>query len=258
MKKNIAIFYLIFRVTFSFGIDLNNFDFYRSLEKKELMFLINLLKREQITLANDCVLEYIEFAYKALKEKNVNLLLKNDRELAVDGNIKHLRQSEVYNNARLIFNVTKDLNTLIYIDGKDGLLKTLDGRNVGFKDSKFVILDSFLNNDFYDNMPGEYTTIEIYNKSILMPNLNKFLLDKRSNPFVYLEDFNKNVYLSDIPKLSKEELLFLFYELFPVSKLKSLKDWNDFGFSSIFKALNKIYSEKINSRRESANVLSKN
>ncbi|MCD2372185.1 hypothetical protein LRB25_04670, partial [Borreliella burgdorferi] len=63
---------------------------------------------------------------------------------------------------------------------------------------------------------------------------------------------------NDIPKLSKEELLFLFYELFPASKLKSLKDWNDFGFSSISKALNKIYSEKINSIRSSANELSKN
>ncbi|SCW28211.1 hypothetical protein SAMN02983004_00323 [Borreliella japonica] len=257
MKKNIAIFYLIFSFTFGFGIDLNDFSFYRSLEKEELMFLINLLKREQLTLVNSCALEYIELAYKALKEKNINSLLKNDKELAVDNNIRHSIQSKVYNNARLIFNATKDLNTLVYIS-KDGFLKTLDGRNVGVKDNKFIILDSFLNNDFYDNVPREYTTIEIYNKSILMPNLNKFLLDKRLNPFVYLEDLNKNVYLNDIPKLSKEELLFLFYELFPVSKLKSLKDWNDFGFSSIFKALNKVYSEKINSRRGSANELSKN
>lgn len=256
MKKNIAIFYLIFIVTFSFGIDLNDFNFYRSLEKEELMFFINLLKREQLTLANNCALEYIELAYKALKEKNINLLLKNNKELPADSD-EHLRQSKVYNNARLIFNATKDLNTLVHIS-KDGFLKTLDGRNVGVKDNKFIILDSFLNNDFYDDVSSEYTTIEIYNKSILMPNLNKFLLDKRSNPFVYLEDFNKNVYLNDIPKLSKEELLFLFYELFPVSKLKSLKDWNDFGFSSIFKVLNKIYSEKINSRRGIVNELSKN
>ncbi|AFU74827.1 hypothetical protein BafHLJ01_0580 [Borreliella afzelii HLJ01] len=257
MKKNIAIFYLIFIVTFSFGIDLNDFNFYRSLEKEELMFFINLLKREQLTLANSCALEYIELAYKALKEKNINLLLKNDKELTVDSNIKHLRESKVYNNARLIFNATKDLNTLVHIS-KDGLLKTLDGRNVGFKDNKFIILDSFLNNDFYNDVPSEYTTIEIYNKSILMPNLNKFILDKRSNPYVYLEDFNKKVYLNDIPKLSKEELLFLFYELFPISKLKSLKDWNDFGFSSISKTLNKIYFEKINSKKGSANELSKN
>lgn len=257
MKKNIAIFYLIFGAIFSFGINLNDFDFYRSLEKEELMFLINLLKREQLNLANSCALEYIELAYKALKEKNINLLLKNDKELTVDSNIKHLRESKVYNNARLIFNATKDLNTLVHIS-KDGLLKTLDGRNVGFKDNKFIILDSFLNNDFYNDVPSEYTTIEIYNKSILMPNLNKFILDKRSNPYVYLEDFNKKVYLNDIPKLSKEELLFLFYELFPISKLKSLKDWNDFGFSSISKALNKIYSEKINSKKGSANELSKN
>ncbi|APQ15049.1 hypothetical protein BLA33_01610 [Borreliella garinii] len=257
MKKNIAIFYLIFSAIFSFGINLNDFDFYRSLEKEELMFLINLLKREQLTLANSCALEYIELAYKALKEKNINLLLKNDKELTVDSNIKHLRESKVYNNARLIFNATKDLNTLVHIS-KDGLLKTLDGRNVGFKDNKFIILDSFLNNDFYNDVPSEYTTIEIYNKSILMPNLNKFILDKRSNPYVYLEDFNKKVYLNDIPKLSKEELLFLFYELFPISKLKSLKDWNDFGFSSISKTLNKIYSEKINSKKGSANELSKN
>nr|WP_267508264.1 hypothetical protein [Borreliella afzelii] len=255
MKKNIAIFYLIFIVTFSFGIDLNDFNFYRSLEKEELMFFINLLKREQLTLANSCALEYIELAYKALKEKNINLL-KNDKELTVDSN-KHLRESKVYNNARLIFNATKDLNTLVHIS-KDGLLKTLDGRNVGFKDNKFIILDSFLNNDFYNDVPSEYTTIEIYNKSILMPNLNKFILDKRSNPYVYLEDFNKKVYLNDIPKLSKEELLFLFYELFPISKLKSLKDWNDFGFSSISKTLNKIYFEKINSKKGSANELSKN
>lgn len=256
MKKNIAIFYLIFIVTVSFGIDLNDFNFYRSLEKEELMFFINLLKREQLTLANNCALEYIELAYKALKEKNINLLLKNNKELPADSD-EHLRQSKVYNNARLIFNATKDLNTLVHIS-KDGFLKTLDGRNVGVKDNKFIILDSFLNNDFYDDVSSEYTTIEIYNKSILMPNLNKFLLDKRSNPFVYLEDFNKNVYLNDIPKLSKEELLFLFYELFPVSKLKSLKDWNDFGFSSILKVLNKIYSEKINSRRGIVNELSKN
>ncbi|WP_267517916.1 hypothetical protein [Borreliella afzelii] len=256
MKKNIAIFYLIFIVTFSFGIDLNDFNFYRSLDKEELMFFINLLKREQLTLANNCALEYIELAYKALKEKNINLLLKNNKELPADSD-EHLRQSKVYNNARLIFNATKDLNTLVHIS-KDGFLKTLDGRNVGVKDNKFIILDSFLNNDFYDDVSSEYTTIEIYNKSILMPNLNKFLLDKRSNPFVYLEDFNKNVYLNDIPKLSKEELLFLFYELFPVSKLKSLKDWNDFGFSSILKVLNKIYSEKINSRRGIVNELSKN
>ncbi len=232
------------------------FNFYRSLEKEELMFFINLLKREQLTLANNCALEYIELAYKALKEKNINLLLKNNKELPADSD-EHLRQSKVYNNARLIFNATKDLNTLVHIS-KDGFLKTLDGRNVGVKDNKFIILDSFLNNDFYDDVSSEYTTIEIYNKSILMPNLNKFLLDKRSNPFVYLEDFNKNVYLNDIPKLSKEELLFLFYELFPVSKLKSLKDWNDFGFSSILKVLNKIYSEKINSRRGIVNELSKN
>ncbi|QUG72949.1 hypothetical protein FOV35_01630 [Borreliella afzelii] len=256
MKKNIAIFYLIFIVTFSFGIDLNDFNFYRNLEKEELMFFINLLKREQLTLANNCALEYIELAYKALKEKNINLLLKNNKELPADS-YEHLRQSKVYNNARLIFKATKDLNTLVHIS-KDGFLKTLDGRNVGVKDNKFIILDSFLNNDFYDDVSSEYTTIEIYNKSILMPNLNKFLLDKRSNPFVYLEDFNKNVYLNDIPKLSKEELLFLFYELFPVSKLKSLKDWNDFGFSSILKVLNKIYSEKINSRRGIVNELSKN
>ncbi|APJ08595.1 hypothetical protein [Borreliella afzelii] len=256
MKKNIAIFYLIFIVTFSFGIDLNDFNFYRSLEKEELMFFINLLKREQLTLANNCALEYIELAYKALKEKNINLLLKNNKELPADSD-EHLRQSKVYNNARLIFNATKDLNTLVHIS-KDGFLKTLDGRNVGVKDNKFIILDSFLNNDFYDDVSSEYTTIEIYNKSILMPNLNKFLLDKRSNPFVYLEDFNKNVYLNDIPKLSKEELLFLFYELFPVSKLKSLKDWNDFGFSSILKVLNKIYSEKINSKKGIVNELSKN
>ncbi|WKC76242.1 hypothetical protein [Borreliella valaisiana] len=256
MKKNIAIFYLIFVVTFSFGIDLNDFDFYRSLEKEELMFLINLLKREQLTLANSCALEYIELAYKALKEKNINSLLKNDKKLVLDSNIKHLRQSKAYNNARLIFSATKDLNTLVHI-GKDGLLKTLDGRNVGYN-NKFIIIDSFLNNYFYDDVPSEYTTIEIYNKSILKPNLNKFFLDKRLNPFVYLEDFNKNVYLNDISKLSKEELLFLFYELFPVSKLKSLKDWNDFGFSSILKALNKIYSKKINSIRGSINELSKN
>ncbi|WP_151060172.1 hypothetical protein [Borreliella turdi] len=257
MKKNIAIFCLIFSTTFSFGIDLNDFDFYRSLEKEELLFIINLLNREQLTLANSCASKYIELAYKALKEKNINLLSKNDKELAVDSNIKHLRQSKVYNNARLIFNATKNLNALVHIS-KDGLLKTLDGRNVGVKDNKFVILDSFLNNDFYNDMRSEYTTIEIYNKSIIMPNLNKFLLDKRSNPFVYLEDFNKNVYLNDLPKLSKGELLFLFYELFPVSKLKSLKDWNDFGFSSILKALNKIYSEKINSIRGRVNELSKN
>ncbi|MBB6207817.1 hypothetical protein [Borreliella lanei] len=257
MKKNIAIFYLIFSVNFSFGIDLNDFDFYRSLEKEELMFFINLLKREQLVLANSCALEYIELAYKALKEKNINLLMKNDKELALDSNAEHLRQSKAYNNARLIFKATKDLKTLVHIS-RDGLLKTLDGRNVGFKENKFIILDSFLNNDFYDDIPSEYTTIEIYNKSISMPNLNKFLLDKRLNPFIYLEDFNKNIYLNDIPKLSKEELLFLFYELFPVSKLKSLKDWNDFGFSSISKALNKIYSEKINSIRGSANELSKN
>ncbi|AEL18702.1 hypothetical protein [Borreliella bissettiae] len=257
MKKNIAIFYLIFSVNFSFSIDLNDFDFYRSLDKEELIFLINLLKREQLVLANSCALEYIDLAYKALKEKNINLLLKNDKELAVDSN-KHLIQSKKYNNARLIFKATKDLNTLVHIS-RDGLLKTLDGRSVSVnKDNKFIILDSFLNNDFYDDVPSEYTTIEIYNKSILMPNLNKFLLDKRLNPFIYLEDFNKNVYLNDIPKLSKEELLFLFYELFPVSKLKSLKDWNDFGFSSILKVLNKIYSEKINSIRGSANELSKN
>ncbi|WP_151073577.1 hypothetical protein [Borreliella turdi] len=257
MKKNITIFCLIFSTTFSFGIDLNDFDFYRSLEKEELLFIINLLNREQLTLTNSCASKYIELAYKALKEKNINLLSKNDKELAVDSNIKHLRQSKVYNNARLIFNATKNLNALVHIS-KDGLLKTLDGRNVGVKDNKFVILDSFLNNDFYNDMPSEYTTIEIYNKSIIMPNLNKFLLDKRSNPFVYLEDFNKNVYLNDLPKLSKGELLFLFYELFPVSKLKSLKDWNDFGFSSILKALNKIYSEKINSIRGRVNELSKN
>ncbi|WNY69660.1 hypothetical protein [Borreliella andersonii] len=257
MKKNIAIFYLIFIVNFSFGIDLNDIDFYRSLEKEELIFFINLLKREQLVLANSCALEYVELAYKALKEKNINLLLKNDKELVVGNNADRLVQSKAYNNARFIFKATKDLNTLVHISG-DGFLKTLDGRNVGFKDNKFIILGSFLNNDFYDDVPSEYSTIEIYNKSILMPNLNKFLLDKRSNPFVYLEDFNKNVYLNDIPKLSKEELLFLFYELFPVSKLKSLKDWNDFGFSSISKALNKIYSEKINSIRGSANELSKN
>ncbi|APS98721.1 hypothetical protein Bmayo_02655 [Borreliella mayonii] len=257
MKKNIAIFYLIFSVNFSFGIDLNDFDFYRSLEREELIFLINLLKREQLVLENSCALEYIELAYKVLKEKNINLLIKNDKELAVDSNTKHLRQSKAYNNARLIFKATKDLNALVHIS-RDGLLKTLDGRSVGVKENKFIILDSFLNNDFYGDVPSEYTTIEIYNKSILMPNLNKFLLDKRSNPFIYLEDFNKNVYLNDIPKLSKEELLFLFYELFPVSKLKSLKDWNDFGFSSILKSLNKIYSEKINSIRGSANELSKN
>ncbi|WNY66876.1 hypothetical protein [Borreliella lusitaniae] len=256
MKKTIAIFYLIFSVTFGFGIDLNDFNFYRSLEKEELMFLINLLKREQAALSNSFALEYIELAYKALKEKNINLLLKNDKKLAVGGN-KHLKQSKAYNNARLIFSATKDLNTLVHMS-RDGFLKTLDGRNVGVKDNKFIILDSFLNNDFYSDVPNEYTTIEIYNKSILMPNLNKFLLDKRLNPFVYLEDFNKNVYLNDIPKLSKEELLFLFYELFPVSKLKSLKDWNDFGFLSILKALNKIYSEKINSRIGSPNELSKN
>ncbi|WKC78995.1 hypothetical protein QIA30_03205 [Borreliella turdi] len=257
MKKSITIFCLIFSTTFSFGIDLNDFDFYRSLEKEELLFIINLLNREQLTLANICASKYIELAYKALKEKNINLLSKNDKELASDSNIKHLRQSKVYNNARLIFNATKNLNALVYIS-KDGLLKTLDGRNVGVKDNKFVILDSFLNNDFYNDIPSEYTTIEIYNKSITMSNLNKFLLDRRSNPFVYLEDFNKNVYLNDLPKLSKGELLFLFYELFPVSKLKSLKDWNDFGFSSILKALNKIYSEKINSIRGRVNELSKN
>lgn len=248
----------MFSVNFSFGINLNDFNFYRNLEKEELIFLINLLKREQLVLANSCALEYIDLAYKALKEKNINLLLKNDKELAVDRNTKHLRRSKTYNNARLIFKATKDLNTLVHIS-EGGLLKTLDGRSVGVnKDNKFIILDSFLNNDFYDDIPSEYTTIEIYNKSILMPNLNKFLLDKRLNPFIYLEDFNKSVYLNDIPKLSKEELLFLFYELFPVSKLKSLKDWNDFGFSSILKALNKIYSEKINSIRGHANELSKN
>ncbi len=156
MKKNIAIFYLIFIVTFSFGIDLNDFNFYRSLEKEELMFFINLLKREQLTLANNCALEYIELAYKALKEKNINLLLKNNKELPADSD-EHLRQSKVYNNARLIFNATKDLNTLVHIS-KDGFLKTLDGRNVGVKDNKFIILDSFLNNDFYDDVSSEYTT----------------------------------------------------------------------------------------------------
>ncbi len=142
MKKNIAIFYLIFIVNFSFGIDLNDFDFYRSLEKEELIFFINLLKREQLVLENSCALEYIELAYKALKEKNINLLLKNDKELAVDNNTEHLVQSKAYNNAKLIFNATKDLNTLVHI-GKDGLLKTLDGRNVGVKDNKFIILDLF-------------------------------------------------------------------------------------------------------------------
>ena len=87
--------------------------------------------------------------------------------------------------------------------------------------------------------PVNILLLRFIRQSILNPDFNKFRLDETGS-FVLLSEFNKKVYLDDIQSLSKIELLFLFYELFPISKLKGVKDWYDFGFLSILKEIKKL------------------
>ncbi|UGQ17323.1 hypothetical protein [Borrelia sp. RT1S] len=245
MNKFFLVILIFFIHGFVFGIDLEDIDFYRSLDREELVFVIHLFEREKYLSQNGNLLTYIDLAREALAERNIRVL-QGDRV----GDVQHvesLRRPDGYSSARLALSASKALNILVYCDGKDRFLKTLDGRNVGVQSGNFVILDSF-HSKSYGDAPNEYTTIEIYKESILNPNFNKFALDQTGS-FVYISELDKKVYLDDVSNLSRVELLFLFYELFPISKLKSVGDWYDFGFSSILKEIKKAYNLEINSRR---------
>ncbi|AWG42901.1 hypothetical protein CR532_02785 [Candidatus Borreliella tachyglossi] len=241
MNRYFFIILIFFIHGFIFGIDLESIDFYRSLEKKELIFVIHLLEREKYFSSNSKLLTYIGLAKEALAERNIRVL-EGDNKL---GDMP--KQLKNYKDSKLVLSASRALNMLVYCDVSDGFLKTLDGRNVGIQDGNFVILGSEPINRYYD-VSNEYTTVEIYKTSILNPDFSKFILDK-SGSFVYIGEFNKKVYLDDVSNLSREELLFLFYELFPISKLKGVKDWYDFGFLSILKEVKKTYNIAINSRR---------
>ncbi|AHH12553.1 Hypothetical protein BHO_0061900 [Borrelia hermsii YBT] len=231
---------------FIFGINLESVDFYRSLDKEELLFVIHLLEREKNLTQKNEFFTYIDLAKQVLTERGVQVL-SGGNELDGMHHINILQRPENYNSSKFVLKASKDLNIFVYFDGSDRFLKTLDGRNVGVQDGNFVILEpvSFKG---YDNVSSEHTTIEIYETSILSPDFSKFVLDKLK-PFVYVRELNKRVYLDDISKLSKGELLFLFYELFPISRLKGLQDWYNFGFSSILREIKKVYDIRINARK---------
>ncbi|UPA16387.1 hypothetical protein bcCo53_000529 [Borrelia coriaceae] len=239
---------LIFFIhSFVFGINLESINFYRSLEKKELLFMLHLLERERYLTQNDELLTYIDLIKEVLIEKHVQVLNGSDGS----GDIQHgnsPQRPKNYNGAKFVLKASQALNIFVYFDVNDGFLKTLDGRNVGIQDGNFVILES-LSFKGYDNVSREHSTIEVYEASVLNPDFSKFILDKLQKPFIYIEELNKRVYLDDISKLSKGELLFVFYELFPIARLKGIKDWYDFGFSSILREIKKIYNMKINSRK---------
>ncbi|AHH04877.1 hypothetical protein BmHoA_00545 [Borrelia miyamotoi] len=243
MYMYFAIIFILFIQGFIFGINLESIDFYRSLEKKELLRVLYLLDRDKYFTKNNELFTYIDLAKQALIERGVKILSGSDKSDNVQ-NISDLKHLKNCNNAKFISKASEALNIFIYCDDNDGFLKTLDGRNIGIQDGNFVILNS-LPFKGYDGISRGHSTIEIYNASILYPDFSKFLLDK-SGSFVYVEEFNKRVYFNDISKLSKEELLFLFYELFPVSRLKGVKDWYDFGFSSILKEVKKAYNIEMN------------
>ncbi|UER67697.1 hypothetical protein LKV13_02695 [Borrelia sp. BU AG58] len=245
MNKCFLIILIFFVHGFTFGTDLEDIDFYRSLDRKELVLVIHLLEREKYLSQDGNISTYVGLAKEALAERDIRVL-QDDKV----GDLQHaesLRRPDSYSSAKLALNVTEALNILVYCDSEDRFLKTLDGRNVGFQNGNFVILDSF-HVKSYGDAPSEHTTIEIYKESILNPNFNRFESDK-DGPFVYISEFDKKVYLGDISSLSRMELLFLFYELFPIAKLKSTKDWYDFGFSSILKEIKKAYNVETNSRR---------
>ncbi|BCR21953.1 hypothetical protein [Borrelia sp. HM] len=225
-----------------FGIDLNNINFYRYLENTELLLVIQLLEREKHFSQNNELFTYIDLANQALTEKGIKIINENTNldSMQHNNDLKYLKNCK---NTKFILKASKDLNLFIYCDGNDGFFKTLDGRNIGFQDGKFVILDP-LPFKGYENISSEHSTIEIYNASILEPDFSKFILDKYG-PYVYVEELNKKVYFDDIAKLSNEESLFLFYDLFPVSRLKGIKDWYEFGFSSILKQIKKAYNIEI-------------
>ncbi|QMU99300.1 hypothetical protein F0310_02620 [Borrelia sp. A-FGy1] len=246
MNKFFLFILIFFIQVFVFGIDLENIDFYRALDRRELVLVIHLFEREKYLSQNSKLLIYIDLAKEALAEKDIRIVQDKNR-VGEKSYIESLRRPENYSSEKFVLNVSKALNILIYFDSKDRILKTLDGRNIGIEDGKFVILDSFYKKS-YGDVSKEHTTIEIYEVSILNPDFNKFRLDKVGS-FVFLSEFNKKVYFNNISSLSNIEILFLFYELFPISKLKGIKDWFDFGFLSILKEIKKVYSLEIDSRR---------
>ena len=225
---------------FIFGIDLKNINFYRYLENTELLLVIRLLEREKHFSQNNELFTYIDLAKQALSEKGIKIIKESTSldSMQHNNDLRFLKNCN--KNTKFILKASKDLNLFIYCDGNDGFLKTLDGRNIGIRDGKFVILDP-LSFKGYEHISSEHSTIEIYNASVLEPDFSKFSIDKYG-PFIYVEEFNKKVYFDDISKLSNEEVLFLFYDLFPVSRLKGIKDWYEFGFSSILKEIKKAYN----------------
>ncbi|WP_024654803.1 hypothetical protein [Borrelia hispanica] len=229
-------------------IDLENIDFYRSLEKQDLLFIIHLLEREKYLNQKDELFTYIDLANQALIEKGIQVLDGNDK-LDDMQLINPLQRDNLdnYNSSKFVLKASKALNIFVFFDDLDGFLKTLDGRRVGVSDGNFVILEQVFFKG-YNDVASEHATIEIYEKSILSPDFNKLILDKLGF-FVYVGELNKKIYFNDIAKLSKGELLFLFYELFPISRLKGIKDWYDFGFTSIIREIKKVYNIRINSRK---------
>ncbi|ACH94767.1 hypothetical protein ACE4V3_01625 [Borrelia recurrentis] len=229
-------------------INLESIDFYRSLEKQDLLFIIHLLEREKYLNQKDELFTYIDLANQALIEKGTQVLGGNDK-LDDMQLINSLQRDNLdnYNSSKFVLQASKALNIFVFFDDIDGFLKTLDGRRVSFSDGNFVILDQ-VSFKGYNNVASEHSTIEIYEKSILNPDFNKLILDKLGF-FVYIGELNKKIYFNDIVKLSKGELLFLFYELFPISRLKGIKDWYDFGFTSIIREIKKVYNTRINSRK---------
>ncbi|APR64980.1 hypothetical protein baBA2_000523 [Borrelia anserina] len=247
MGRYFLVILITFIHSFVFGINLEDIDFYRSLEKKDLLLVIHLLEREQYFTQKNELFTYIDLAKQALAERDVQFVSGSDELDEIQHINNTLQRPKNFDSSKFILKASKALNTSIYFDSGDGFLKTLDGRNVGIQDGNFVILDS-VSFKAYDGVSSEYTTIEIYEKSILNPDFSKLVLDKLE-PFVYVGELNKRVYFDDILKLSKEELLFLFYELFPISKLKGIKDWYDFGFSSMLRKIQEMYNVIINSRK---------
>ncbi|WP_024653504.1 hypothetical protein [Borrelia persica] len=241
---------LVFCISnFAFGInliDLENIDFYRSLEKEDLLFIIRLLEREKYLNPKDELFTYVDLANQALSEKSVYVFSDNDELDDVQG-INSLKRTDSYHSTKLVLKASRELNILVYFDEGDGFLKTLDGRHVGVREGNFVILDH-VSLKGYDDVANEHSTIEIYEKSISNPDFSKLVLDKLGF-FVYVGELNKKIYVNDISKLSKNELLFLFYELFPISRLKGIKDWYEFGFKSILREVKKVYNVRINSRK---------
>nr|QBK62814.1 hypothetical protein EZU67_06730 [Borrelia miyamotoi] len=93
-----AIIFILFIQGFSFGINLESIDFYRSLEKKELLRVLYLLYRDKYFTKNNELFTYIDLAKQALIERGVTILSGSDQSDNVQ-NISDLKHLKNCNNA---------------------------------------------------------------------------------------------------------------------------------------------------------------